>query len=145
MSTRENKAIVRRFYKETFWGNGDLSVLDDFVAPDFVDRTPVPGLSPDREGLKHVVAMIRSAFADRQGTINHLIADGDTVAAHWTMHAIHGGEFMGIAPTGRQVENTGIDVFRLVDGKIAEAWHVEDNLGLMQQLGVIPESGEAME
>lgn len=72
MSTRENKAIVRRFYKETFWGNGDLSVLDDFVAPDFVDRTPVPGLSPDREGLKHVVAMIRSAFADRQGTINHL-------------------------------------------------------------------------
>lgn len=145
MSTRENKAIVRRFYEETFWGNGDLGMLDDFVASDFVDHTPVPGLSPDREGLKQVVAMIRSAFADRQGTIHQCIAEGETVVVHWAMHAIHDGEFMGISPTGRQVENTGIDVFRLVDSKIAEAWHVEDNLGLMQQLGVVPESGEAME
>jgi predicted ester cyclase len=74
-------------------------------------------------------------------TIEDLIAEGDKVVARWRSHATHQGDYMGIAPSGKEVEFTGISVYRIEEGKIAESWTVEDQLGLMRQIGAIPEPG----
>jgi predicted ester cyclase len=80
-----------------------------------------------------------------RSTIEDLIAEGDKVVARWTSHATHQGEYMGISPTGEEVEFTGISVYRIEAGKIAESWSVEDELGLMRQIGVVPELGQSEE
>jgi len=70
--------------------------------------------------------------------VHELIAEGDTVVAYWTNTGTHQGEFMGIPPSGRKVTISGIDVHRLRDGKMAEHWHVIEELQMLQQLGVVP-------
>ena len=82
--------------------------------------------------------MFRQAFPDSYFTVEDMVAEGDKVATRKTFHGTHQGEFMGIPPTGQQVSTGLIDVVRIVDGKVVEHWSMGDNLGLMQQLGVIP-------
>jgi predicted ester cyclase len=136
MSTEENKALVRRFNEEA-WNRRNPSVVDELFAPNYVAH--MPGTPPlDREGHKHFIAGMQSAFADIQSVTEDLIADGDKVAWRWTFRGTQRGEFQGILPTGKHVTLTGISILRCKGGKVVESWHEIDTLGMMQQLGVIP-------
>jgi len=88
--------------------------------------------------------MFRRAFPDSYFTVEDMVAEGDKVATRKTFHGTHGGEFMGIPPSGRSVSMGLIDIVRISDGRVVEHWSMGDTLGMMQQLGVIP-SGEASE
>jgi steroid delta-isomerase-like uncharacterized protein len=137
MTAETNKATIRRIVEEI--QNGDnLALIDELLAPNFVNHTPAPGLSPDREGIKQLLSMFRAAFPDGVMTIEDMIAEGDKVATRKTYRGTHQGEFLGLPPTGRHVSVGLIDMMRLVDGKVVEHWNVGDDLSLLQQLGVLP-------
>jgi steroid delta-isomerase-like uncharacterized protein len=137
MSTEENKSIVRRFVDEV-QSKGDIDAIDELCSPEFVNHSAPPGVPSNCEGVKQVTAMFRQAFPDSYFTVEDMVAEGDKVATRKTFHGTHQGEFMGIPPTGQQVSTGLIDVVRIVDGKVVEHWSMGDNLGMMQQLGVIP-------
>jgi len=138
MSAEQNKAIIRRLYDEAI-SKGNLDLIDQLVDPNVVEHDELPpGLTPDREGVKQFFAMFRSAFPDLRFQIEDLLADGDRVAARVTVSGTHRGEFAGLAPTGKEIEISAIDFFRVANGKVMEHWGVEDQLGMMQQLGAIP-------
>lgn len=139
MSTEENKAIARRWMEE-IWGKGSLAAIDELLAPDFVFNYAPAGVARDREAYKQTVTM--APFADIHSTIEDMVAEGDKVAVRWTYRGTHKGEFMGIAPTGKQVTMTGISIIRIVGGKIVEEWGEMDMLGMMQQLGAVPPPGQ---
>jgi predicted ester cyclase len=142
MSTEAHKTLVRRFVEEV-QSQGRLEVLDELVAPTFVNYTAPPGVPSNREGVKQITLLFRRAFPDGVMTVEDMIAEGDTVATRKTFRGTHQGEFMGIPPTGRRVAIELIDMVRVVDGRVVEHWNVVDNLGLLQQLGVLPPPGQA--
>lgn len=138
MSTEENKALVRQLYDEI--NKGNMGALDTFVRPDFVSYggftfSVVRGL----DALKEIVDSLRTAVPDLQFTVDGLIAEDDKVVAMGTVTGTHKGNFMGMAPaTGNALKWTGISIFRIQNGQIAERWFNDDDVILMQQLGVIP-------
>lgn len=135
MSTEDNKAIVRRFFAEVHQGN--LDGAEEVLAVDFVHHQPgSPTLN--REAFKQLGSVFLSAFPDMQGIIEDQVAEGDKVSTRMTISGTHRGELMGIPPTGKQITFTEFAIDRLVDGKIAERWNLFDNLGMLQQLGVVP-------
>jgi len=132
-----NKRIVRRFVEE-FQSGADETVADQILADDFVDRSPFPGVSPDREGVKRLFGALRAAFPDLRAEIHDQLAEGDRVATRKTFRGTHRGEFLGIPPTGQAVAFDVIDFVRMEsNGRIAEQWNVVDLMGLMQQLGAL--------
>jgi len=135
MSIEENKAIVRRMWEGLKEGN--LAAFDELYGGNFVFHQP-DGQELGLEAMKQFVATMLTAFPDHRGTVEDLIAEGDKVVARCTWTGTHKGALGGIPPTGRQVTVHGIEVVRLVGGKIVERWHMADRLGLMQQLGVMP-------
>jgi len=143
MSAEDNKALIRRFVDEVQSG-GNVGLIDEICSPEFVNHSAPPGIPADREGIKIVTAMFRRAFPDSYFTVEDMVAEGDKVATRKTFHGTHGGEFMGIPPSGRSVSMGLIDIVRISDGRVVEHWSMGDTLGMMQQLGVIP-SGEPSE
>ncbi len=139
--SEENKAVVRRTFEE-MWDKGNLGIIDELYADDFVNHNPPPGLSDDRDGFRMFVGMYTSAFPNTTMTIEDQIAEGDRVVPRWVAVGKQEGELMGIPPTGQEVRVTGIGINRVVDGKIVENWGEFDGMGLMQQLGVVPMPGE---
>jgi steroid delta-isomerase-like uncharacterized protein len=140
MSTEENKALMRRAYEEVY-NQRDLAVLDEVCVPDFVFHNAsmtIQGL----EAYKHFVSLIFSAFPDGRYSIEDMIAEGDRVVVRHTFRGTHKGDFRGLPPTGKQVTTTAIVISRIANGKAIEAWINGDNLGLMQQLGVVPTPGQ---
>jgi steroid delta-isomerase-like uncharacterized protein len=136
----DNKALVWRFVDEV-QSRGNIDLIDEICAPEFVNHSAPPGIPADREGVKAVTAMFRGAFPDSYFTVEDMMAEGDKVATRKTFHGTQEGEFMGIPPSGRSVSMGLIDIVRISDGRVVEHWSMGDSLGLMQQLGVIP-SGE---
>jgi steroid delta-isomerase-like uncharacterized protein len=137
MASEEYKAIVRRLFDEV-WNTGNVGLLDELLAPDFVDRAAqMGGDDPSAEGFKTQVRLFRTAFPDGRSQIEDLIGEGDRVVARWTDGGTQRGQWMGIAPTGKRVTITGIDIYRIKAGRIAEFWCNEDELGLLRQLGAI--------
>ncbi len=139
MSAEENKAVVRRYIEEAF-NQGNLDVVDEVIATDGVHHANVwdePLRGPDER--RQAVARWRNAFPDLRMTLDELIAEGEKVSYRWTARGTHQGEFLGIAPTGKQMTTTGIVIERLTNGKFTEGWTSSDTLGLMRQLGGIPE------
>lgn len=135
MSSERNKEIVRRYVLDV-WGQWDFEAEKETVAEDLIDHNAPPGLPSGREGHHQFLAMCAQAFPQFDVTVEEVIAEGDKVAYQWTAEGVHEGEFMGIPATGNAVTITGSDIVRIEDGQIAETWHVESNLELMQQLGV---------
>jgi steroid delta-isomerase-like uncharacterized protein len=131
MSLEENKAIARR-YQEEVWGKGNLDLIDELVAPDFVDHSLPAGMDPGFAGARRAVKGALDAFPDAQWTVEDLIAEGDKVVVRWKMDATHEHPFRGIAPGGKPVTISGITILRLVDGKIVERWVNWDSLALRQ-------------
>ena len=142
MSAEENKAVARRVLHEVVQ-KGNLDVVDELIAPEY--RYSAPGNPEVRgpEGYKQLVTMYRSAFPDMQMTEDDIVAEGDKVVTRWTARGTHRGELMGIPPTGKQINVTGMVIARIAGGKIVEEHEVFDALGMMQQLGVVPTPEQA--
>jgi predicted ester cyclase len=136
MSIEENKVIARRWNDEIY-SKGNVAVIDELFATDFVWHTPWAGLAPDREGYKQSVMPLVS-FSDVHCATDDMVAEGDKVAIRWTWSGSHTSEYMGFAPTGKRVTMAGISILRIVGGRIVEEWDEQDNLGFMQQLGAFP-------
>jgi predicted ester cyclase len=130
VSLEENRALVRREQEELWNHTGNLDAAEELFATE------------QAEAARQEAADFRQGFPDVVSTIEDLIAEGDKVVARWRSHATHQGEYIGIPPTGKEVEFTGISVYRIEAGKIAESWTVEDELGLMRQIGAVAESGQ---
>ncbi len=143
MSAEENKAVVRRFNELVgeYWRTGDADTLDEVGGDDFVHHAP--GLPPDLEGMKQALPMFRAAFPDMRLTEEDMIAEGDRVLDRVTVRGTHEGELMGMPPTGNPVEFTETHISRIAGGKIVERWGQWDAMGIMQQIGAIPEPGQA--
>jgi steroid delta-isomerase-like uncharacterized protein len=141
--SEENKAIARRIWEEVW--KGKLDVADEILDKSFVGHSLGVELPPGPEGFKQFVSIFRSAFPDIHVTIEDQIAEEDKVVTRWTVRMTHKGELMGIPATGKQVVVTGISINRFVGDKSVEAWDNWDELGMMQQLGVVPASGEGVE
>ncbi|HET7037474.1 MAG TPA: ester cyclase [Thermomicrobiaceae bacterium] len=140
-ATEANKAIARRFLDEAF-NQGRLEVIDEIIAPDAVDHDPAPGQAPGAAGVRQAVSMFRAAFPDLRIELHDQVAQGDLVCNRWTIHGTHQGELMGIPPTGKRVQVPGIDIVRVAQGKLVEHWATLDQVGMLQQLGVMPAPGQ---
>jgi steroid delta-isomerase-like uncharacterized protein len=135
MSLEQNKAVVRRLFEEGV-NQENLAVLDELTREDIVVHTSVPGIAPTREGFRQFVEVYLSAFPVQHTEVHRLIAEGDLVAVLHTHHVTHGGEFMGTPPSGKEATVPGIEIFRVVNGRIVEMWHQDDLFSLVQQLGI---------
>jgi steroid delta-isomerase-like uncharacterized protein len=131
MSLEENKALVRKWIDVN--NTHSLELFDEFVAPDYVDHTN----KVDKEGLRQLFIMGFTGFPDWHETIEDIIAEGDKVWIRITYTGTHTGEFMGVAPTGKNVTMKGVDIYRIENGKLIEYWHVSDQMHFNIQLGLI--------
>lgn len=140
MSVEENKRIVRRIYEE-LWDQRKLEVAEEVIAEDAVnfDTGFVPGsFGPD--DMKGTVRMVTAGFPDNRHRVEEMFAEGDMVVERVTLTGTHGGEFMGIPPTGRKIEVQEIHIYRLKDGKAVEHRVGRDDLGAMRQLGIVADA-----
>lgn len=131
------KDVVTRFVEE-FQSKGDVSVAEELIADDFVNHSPPPGMPATREAVIQFFVAMHDAFPDFRAVIHDQLCDGDKVVTRKTFHGTHQAPFLGIPPTGREVTIGVIDIVRVSGGRIAEHWNEVDQLGMMQQLGVIP-------
>ena len=141
MSSDGNKELIRR-YIEAIDDNetSDWSVLDEYIAEDFIAHNPpVPGVSLDREGMKQAAEIFRVATPGRH-EIGLQVAEDDLVVSQILGRGVHAGELLGIPATNREVETDGIAIHRVRDGKIVEYWSVTDIARVLQQVGVLPGS-----
>ena len=137
MSAEESKTIVRQFWG--VWGEGNVGLVDELLAPDYVNHSPeIPDQPEGSEGVRAVVDMFRSGMSGLRVVIEDMIAEGDKVATRYTLEGTHEGELFGVPPTGRRLSIKSISVERVSEGKIREHWRITDTLDMMQQLGVIP-------
>jgi steroid delta-isomerase-like uncharacterized protein len=139
MTVAENKEIVRRLFEEDISG-GSVAAAAEIIHPDFFDHTNPPGMQRGLEGHNAVVSLFRGVFPDLTWAVDDLIAEGDKVVARTTMTGTQLGDFFGIPASGKSVSMTGVHIVRIADGKIIEHWGSNDDLGLMRQLGAIPEA-----
>jgi predicted ester cyclase len=139
--SEENKAVVRREMEELFNQGGNIDAADEIIHPDYVSYEPTSGEVRGIEGAKQFAATYRQAFPDLQNTTEDMVAEGDKVVVRFGARGTHQGETEAFgSPTGKRMDMTGITIKRLSDGKIVEAWTNFDALGMMQQLGLIPEA-----
>lgn len=144
MSIEKNEALARRFHFDLFVG-GDLAAADQICASDFVLHAP--GLPSEMqrgpEGVRRLAEAIRTGFGNAmQITHDDTIGEGDKVVIRWTASGMHQGDLFGVPPTGKSVQVTGIDIFRVAGGQLAELWQNWDQLGMLQQVGAIPAPAE---
>ena len=140
MSSETNKALVRRFYEEIDKGN--LAVLDELVAADYLDHNPppFPGLPPGREGLKQAFKIFWDATPGYH-RIEDQIAEGDQVVTRLTSFGKHEGDLPGAPKTGNDLKMTSITIHRIAGGQLVEKWAEKDVLGFLQQIGVLSPPG----
>jgi len=138
--SEENKALVRRFYEAS--GTEDYDALKEVLAADLAAYPHSATAPVTRDDALQGIRMWNAAFADSHYTIEEQLAEGDRVATRVTLRAVHSrGEFMGVPPNGGKIELSGMSIERIKDGRIAERWVNYDNVGLMQQLGLVPPAG----
>jgi steroid delta-isomerase-like uncharacterized protein len=141
MSTENNKTAALRIPLEVF-NKGNLDAADEVMAPDYIEHAPIPpGLPPSLPGFKLFIPAFRAAFPDFQYTVDDVIAEGDKVVVRLTAHGTQKGEFAGLPASGREATWSEIHIVDMAEGKIVEHWVVQDQLGMMQQLGFIPVPG----
>jgi steroid delta-isomerase-like uncharacterized protein len=134
MSIEDNKAIVRLTAEEV-WSKGNLAIVDEIYAPDFVCHFIVGPEWKGPDGVKNNVQQHRTSFPDWNEQIEDIIAEGEKVVIRFTSRGTHEGEFEGIPPTGNQVTIAEVAIYRIADGKIAEQWGFPDIMGLLRQVG----------
>lgn len=141
MSIEENKRLAARAIG--IWSTGDVATADEIFAAGYVNHQHHdPDDARDLEGvdaIKRFAVEFRTAFPDFQDSIDLQVAEGDLVATRFTSRGTHQGAFMGVEPTGRRLTWTGITIDRISEGKIVETWANWDMMGMLQQLGALPE------
>ena len=138
MQAEDSKRVVRRFIDEYQTGASDAAFAE-LLHPDVVDHSRPPGIAPGAEGVRQQFDGFRAGLPDFRATILHQVAEDDLVITHKVFHGTHAGELLGIPATGTEVKILVMDVVRVADGQIVEHWGVVDRLGLLQQLGAIPQ------
>jgi steroid delta-isomerase-like uncharacterized protein len=136
MPAQDNCQLVRRLVEEA-QQNGRFDVLDELLADDFVDHTPLPGLPPTRDGVRLLFGAMLGAFPDLRITIHEQVADEAKVVTRKSFEGTHRGAFIGVEPTGNRISFEAIDILTVSEGKIREHRVIFDQLGLLQQLGAI--------
>jgi predicted ester cyclase len=119
-TTDANKDTVRRLYAA--FAALDRTGMEALLAPDFRAHGMPPGCSPDIDGLEESAALMHAGLHECRNEIEDLIAEGDRVAVRYTTRAVHGGTLFGVPPSGRQITMTGIELYRVVDGRVVEMW-----------------------
>jgi predicted ester cyclase len=138
MSTEQNKAISQRIPLEVF-EQGRVAVVDEICAPNIIEHgTPPPGIPQGREGIKAIALALRKGFPDIKYKIDHQIAEGDFVASYVTVSGTHKGEIFGMPATGKHATWAEAHFVKVVNGKLTEHWGVQDQLGMLRQLGLAP-------
>ncbi|MBV9623623.1 MAG: ester cyclase [Acidobacteria bacterium] len=138
--TTGNKEVARRVFEEV-WNNKKVAAIDELIAANYIHHdAQSPSFPSGIEGYKQFVAYYLNAFPDVRFTIDNEVAEADMVVIRWTATGSHEGDLAELAPTGRHFSVTGITMARLSDGKVAESWNSWDALGMMQQLGAVPEA-----
>ena len=132
MSTDENKANVRRIFDEAF-NMGNTSLINEIIAADYIDHSPIPAPVPGPEGFAKRTTTLRAAFV-KEVVFGVFLAESDMVAFTWTFNGIHHGPFAGVPATGKKVTLSGINIERFKDGKIVEHWSHFDLAGLVKQI-----------
>jgi steroid delta-isomerase-like uncharacterized protein len=136
MPIKDTKAVYRRFIEEVA-NKGNFALADELLAEDVIEYEILPpGLPANRDGIRQLFRLLRTAFPDLEITIEDLLNDGDKVVARVTLRGTHSGEFLGLPPTGKKVAYEAIDISRIVDGRMVEHWGIPDYLTLFRQLGV---------
>ncbi len=137
----DNAGLARRFVEEVCNGR-KLGVADALFSADHAYHDPgSPWAGRGPAGIKDVIGVYHRGVNDARWDVHSVIATGDTVVMRWTGSGTHTGELLGIAPTGRKVRVDGIWMFRVAGDRIVESWNCWDTLGMLQQLGVVPQLG----
>lgn len=136
MSIEQNTALVRKFVD--LINAKDLATALTLLSPNFVDHTPPAGLPPGIEGVRMFFTMQFAAFPDGRLNVQDTIAEGDKVVCRTSGEGTHQGMFLGMAPTGKHITWSFIEIWRIADSKLAEHWVEADMMSMMQQLGVLP-------
>ncbi len=124
-----------RLVEEGF-NRGRVELLDEFIHPDLIEHSNAPLMGTGLEAMKQRLTAVRDAFPDAHLDIEDLAASADKVWWRWRFTATHRGDFMGVPPTGKRVETTGVNIERISDGKIVEHWSFSDRMAVWDQLGV---------
>ncbi|HEV8054906.1 MAG TPA: ester cyclase [Nocardioidaceae bacterium] len=134
MSKDQNIAAQERFGADVI-NAGSIDVIDDVVAPDFVDNDPAPDQGPGVDGFKQFWTTMHSAFPDFRVEVDAMVADEDSVAIAYRATGTHQGDFVGFAATGSPIDIRGVQVTRFRDAMMVERWGSSDQLTLLQQIG----------
>jgi steroid delta-isomerase-like uncharacterized protein len=126
-------------FTEEIWDKGNLKIADEILSKDFIDHDPVTGQLPGIEGYKQMVTEFRNAFPDLRVKNEDVIVEGDKVVVRWTAQGKQSGQLMNIPPTNKQVTLKGVDILLVENNKIIERWGEFDALGMLSQLGVLPQ------
>ena len=140
--SEQNKTAARHFIEKGL-NQRDLSALDEYFSSNLTDHALPPGLPAGLEGRKMFASALLAAFPDLHVHLEDMIADGEKLVTRYTVHGTHNGDLMGIPPTGKQVSIGGIAIDRFENGQSIEHWELFDQMAMMQQLGVIPATGQA--
>jgi steroid delta-isomerase-like uncharacterized protein len=137
MNVETNKALVRRFYEEV-WARGNVGFAEEVFADDYVRHDlRATKAAAGGAGQALIAEQFRRAFPDLEWRVDLVLGDGDLVAARWTASGTHSGAWADVAPTGKRVTFSGVNIFRFGGrGKVVELWNHRDDLGLREQLGV---------
>lgn len=140
MSIEDNKAVAMRAVDAI--NAGDMSLLESLLAPDAIEHSAPPGMPPTRDTAIQFISMLRSAFPDLHYTIEHVISEGDLVAQRGIGTGTMKGDMLGMPATGKSATWSEIHILRVKDGKIVEHWALTDQVGMLQQLGLMPSPGQ---
>jgi steroid delta-isomerase-like uncharacterized protein len=140
----KNKAGMQAFFDKVFNAHNP-AMVDSFCAASFVEHTPAPGQGTSRDDLKKFFAVYFAAFPDIHATVNFMVADTDKVVAHFTITGTNSGPMMGMPATNKKINVDGIDIVTLKNGMATEHWGYRDEMKMMQQLGMMPDSGKMMD
>jgi steroid delta-isomerase-like uncharacterized protein len=140
MSSTDNEEWARRRLVDEVWNRGNVDSVDGVFAPDFVGHDPNrPEIRGGADAVKASVRTFHTAFPDLSISVDDLFAAGDRIVWRYTLRGTHRARFLGVEATGRKIEVTGISIFRRAGGLLREGWIEFDGLGLLRQLGALPE------
>jgi steroid delta-isomerase-like uncharacterized protein len=136
MARESNIAALERFNEAI--EHGDFQAFDEVVAPGAIDHDPAPGQAPGVEGIRQFFTELHTSFPDLKISVEQMMADDEYVAIAYTITGTHQGRFLGFAPTGRQIQARGVEIGKFANGQLIERWGSSDQLGILQQLGLVP-------
>jgi steroid delta-isomerase-like uncharacterized protein len=139
MTSTGNKNKIAMDFTEEIWDKGNFKIADEILSANFIDHDPVNGQLPGKSGYQQMVRDFRNAFPDLRVKNEDVIVEGNKVVVRWTAQGKHSGQLMNIPSTNKLVKLKGIDILLVENNKIIERWGEFDALGMLSQLGVLPQ------